>query len=107
MWKLKLVNIINRAMVEFKCNKCSKNFYREKHLQNHLNRKNLCDKKENQQNKCQYCKKLYSRKDTLNRHIKSIHSDVLNQTNNVNAKNVNINCDQKFYNGDVTINNNN
>src|ERR1700761_5041717 len=96
-------------MVEHKCPKCNKIFQKKSHLQDHLNRIKPCDKK-NQKIKCEYCNKLYSRKDTLNRHINTIHADITNQTNNVKSKNANINNvgrDQKIYNGDVTINNNN
>ncbi|XWV25372.1 mg15 protein [Tupanvirus deep ocean] len=90
-------------MTVHKCPKCHKEFQQKSHLNDHLNRKNPCNEKENQKNKCQYCNKSYSRKYTLDRHIKSIHDDIIKQADHINAKNSHVY--QNNNSGDVIINN--
>ena len=62
-------------MVEHKCHKCGKIYYKKSELTNHLNRINPCNKGAF---KCNYCHRKYSRKDALNRHIKTNHADGIN-----------------------------
>jgi len=90
-------------MVIHECPKCHRKFQQKSHLENHINRKNPCTVEENQKNKCQYCNKSYSRKYTLDRHIKSIHDDITKQADHINAENSNVY--QNNNSGDVIINN--
>ena len=87
-------NIINPD--RYKCSRCFKNFHKKSNLEDHLNRKNPCDPtKEMYKIKCKYCGKLYTRKYTLDRHIKTIHSKNINQIKLTN--------DNNYYNGIVTL----
>ena len=90
-------------MVEHKCHKCGKIYYKKSELTNHLNRLNPCNKGAFE---CKYCHRKYSRKDNLNSHIKMKHTDGTNNNiktsidgnNNIAGNNNNSN--------NVTINNN-
>ena len=64
-------------MVEYKCKKCGKIYYKKSELTNHLNRINPCDKGTFE---CKYCHKKYCRKDNLNRHLKTKHADGINNS---------------------------
>lgn len=86
-------NIINKN--KYQCDKCQKSFKQKGHLDNHLNKKNSCIKKNLDDNDlnielkkineissdilkkyldnltCVYCKKKFSRKDTVVNHVES------------------------------------
>lgn len=90
-------------MVIHQCEKCDGIFTKKSSLQDHLNKKNPCKPKKNEKNKCPHCRKYYSRKDSLNRHIKSIHANILIENKNININNINNNNN----NGNINITNNN
>jgi len=69
-------------MIEYNCEICGKIFNRNWCLTRHKNRKNPCKNippksginkhkksKNNYQNKCSYCNKIFTRKDSLKKHI--------------------------------------
>ena len=60
--------------MSFKCDKCCKNFKLKHHLDNHLNKKNVCNKINNDNNttyKCLLCNKEYNYLTSLTRHKKT------------------------------------
>jgi len=100
-------------MVVHQCPKCSKIFNKKSNLTKHLNKKIHCDGINDSNLKCKHCGKQFCRKDSLNRHIGTIHANIINQAKQVNVVNGNYNnvqpitVDKIIYKGDVTINNNN
>jgi DNA-directed RNA polymerase subunit RPC12/RpoP len=69
-------------MVKYECKKCGEIFDRKSTFDDHLDRKTPCKKKSDSKIKCEYCSKpkYFSRKDSLNRHIKNIHSDIIKKS---------------------------
>ena len=54
-------------MVEYKCEKCKKEFTTKSNLNRHLKKKNPCDVII--EYKCERCKKIFNLKQSLQRHI--------------------------------------
>lgn len=99
-------------MVEYTCKKCGETFNKKSNYDVHMNRKKPCDKIVDPELKCKHCSKKYGRKDTLNRHIKNKHTNIINKpvdvnnnNNNANANNANINNANTNIVGDHNINN--
>jgi len=97
-------------MVEHKCKKCGQIFNKKSTLDDHLKRKNPCDKGDLNL-ECQYCHKRYSRRDSLNRHLKTMHTDITVKNcvtgNNSIIANKNNNSIIANNNSNITVNNNN
>jgi hypothetical protein len=94
-------------MPDYKCHKCEKVFKQKGHLRNHYNRKIPCDspshmivppipqnhtiintiipQKVINNNKCDYCDKIFSRKDVAVKHMKN-HCKVVKQLNKENEE---------------------
>ena len=93
-------------MVVHQCPNCNQIFTRKSILMDHYRRKTPCDKNKKQKKiKCKYCNKLYARKDSLERHIKTIHAsiEIDNKSVNVN-KTVNVNNNN---NSNIVVGDNN
>lgn len=67
--------------MEFKCDKCYKEFKKQKYLMKHL-KKNICDKYNSLPYACEYCNKKYSLKRTLSTHIREKHFIKFDKNNN-------------------------
>lgn len=71
-------------VVEYSCKDCHKKFSKKYNYDMHINSTNGCKNflSKKKELKCKYCKKTYSRKDTLRRHIiKCKHNDSSHKTN--------------------------
>lgn len=56
-------------MLEYKCDKCNKEFDRKSNYERHLNRLKSCIK-QNNDNNCVYCNKIFSTNGNLIKHLK-------------------------------------
>ena len=62
----------------YKCDDCKKEFKKKSNYDDHRKRQKSCKDDIMKKHKCQYCKKIYCRIDSLNRHINTIHADIIN-----------------------------
>ncbi|AYV85153.1 MAG: hypothetical protein Satyrvirus5_18 [Satyrvirus sp.] len=98
-------------MTEYICKKCKQNFTTKRNLQRHKN--NLFDcvtgsksKRKRISFKCQFCNMKYTRKDTLQKHLKKCKY-VTKKNNKINNKTINKNSNNKTSNNTNNKNSNN
>lgn len=95
-------------MVEYKCKTCKSTFDRKSSYVDHMSRKIKCSSgkyiPKKMKHQCEYCEKSYSRKDSLNRHLRVCQNIITNHTVILKGNN-NINCSNHItHNGDVNNN---
>lgn len=95
-------------MVEYKCKRCKTIFDRKSSYEDHLQRKYKCRNGKNLPKKkdhvCDICEKSYSRKDSLQRHLKICQNTITAQTTILKGNN-NVGCgNQITHNGDINNN---
>lgn len=80
-------------MVEYQCKKCSQYFNRKFLYDQHCNRKTNCNNNGSKSskkkiNKCNKCNRIFSRKDSLNRHASVCKINIINKASIIGGKKI-------------------
>lgn len=88
-------------MTNHTCRKCKRVFKKKYDLERHLARKKPCNRKGDENLKCEICNEYFSRIDSLERHVLNLHSEQNASDTTINETNI----DNSEVNKDNKINN--